>query len=70
MEQRELKKQLASYSRIFADTPIFLYFFEQNKKWGKLSKIIFELAEQKKLKLAIFTITSLEVIIGLKREGS
>lgn len=70
MEQKKLKEQLALHSRVFVDTPIFIYFFEKNKKWEELVKTIFKLAEKKELKLVTSTITTLEVITGLKKEGA
>lgn len=68
MEQKKLRKQLSSYPKVFADTPIFLYFFEENKRWEETVETIFKLAEQKEFKLVTSTITTLEVITGLKKE--
>lgn len=69
MGQKKLKKQLSSYSKVFVDTPVFLYFFEENEEWIDLAVIIFELAEEKEVKIVTSTITTLEVITGLKKEG-
>lgn len=70
MGQKELKKQLSSYGRVFIDTPAFLYFFEENEEWINLVTSIFELAEDKEIKIVTSTITTLEVITGLKKEGA
>lgn len=69
MEQKKLKEQLSPYGKVFADTPVFLYFFEENEKWIDLAASVFELVEEKEIRLITSTITTLEVITGLKKEG-
>ena len=68
MEPEEVKNKLGDYSKVFADTPIFLYFFEENPDWIDSVIPAFELAEQKEIKLVTSTITTLEVITGFAQE--
>lgn len=68
MEPEQITEELADYARVFVDTPVFLYFFEENPDWLELVVPIFELTEQKKIKLVTSTITTLEVITGFAKK--
>lgn len=68
MAVKSLKQKLGSFSRVFLDTAIIIYFFEENRKWMDLVLPIFQLAEEKKIKLASSNITALEVITGYKKQ--
>jgi len=70
MGQKELREELKKHSKVFVDTPAFLYFFEENPDWLDLTITIFELAEEKEIKIITSSITVLEVLTGLEKEGS
>ena len=69
MEPEEITNKLSDYPKVFADTPVFLYFFEENPDWLDLVVPVFELVEQKEIKLVTSTITTLEVITGFAQEN-
>jgi len=69
MGVRRLKQKIRSFAKVFLDTVIFIYFFEENPQWIDLVLPIFQLAELKKVKLVTSNITALEVITGYKKSG-
>ncbi|RIK29007.1 MAG: PIN domain nuclease [Anaerolineae bacterium] len=59
----ELSKRLAKAKRIGLDTPLFIYFFEDNERYSPLAKIAFDGIEKGKWQGVTSTITLMEVTV-------
>jgi predicted nucleic acid-binding protein len=69
----ELSKRLAKAKTIGLDTPIFIYFLENNPRYGPLAQITFNGIEKGKWKGVTTTITLMEITVRpwqLGREGA
>lgn len=69
----ELSKRLAKAKVIGLDTPIFIYFLENNERYGELARITFNGIEKGKWEGITSTITLMEITVRpwqLRRESA
>lgn len=67
MELEKFKKLISQSNKIALDSAVFIYFLENNPKFGGMSEAIFELAENDKLKIACSLLISIEVLTGYRK---
>ncbi len=67
MEIEKFKKAISRFKRVAADSSCFIYFLEDNPKFGDLAELIFESAEKNKIALIASVLVSVEVLTGYRR---
>ena len=67
MEIEKFKKAISRFKRVAADSSCFIYFLEDNPKFGDLAELIFELAEKNRLSIISSMLVSVEVLTGYRR---
>lgn len=68
MKNESFRTKLSKYRKVGLDVMCFVYFFEGNPKYLTLCQVIFDLAQQNKLKLTTSILGYTEVQVVPKRE--
>lgn len=68
MKDERFIRKLSEFRKVALDVMCFVYFFEANLKYSALCQVIFDLAEQNKLKLLTSILCYTEVQVVPKRE--
>ncbi len=63
----KFRQLISKYKRIGLDSAGFIYFLEDNHRFGVLSEVVFELAEKNKLVIISSILVLVEVLTGYRK---
>lgn len=67
MAVAKFKQAISRYKRVGVDSMGFIYFLEDNPRFGALSEIVFEFAEHNKITIISSVLVLIEVLTGYRK---